>query len=61
MEELTELYFCLINTVHGQQTNVPWPRFLRGLYLFQASDSALNLSSHPFGQVVCTREMKPGL
>lgn len=61
VEELTELYFYLINTVRGQQTNVPWSRLLKGLYLYQASDSVLNLSSHPFGQVVCTSEMKPGL
>lgn len=61
MIELTELYFYLINTVHGQQINVPWSRLLKGLYLYQASDSILNLSSHLFGQVVCTSEMKPGL
>lgn len=61
MEELTELYFYLVNTVHVQQTSVPWSRLLKGCDLYQASDSVLNLSSHQFGQVVCTNEMKPGL
>lgn len=61
IEELTEFYCYLVNTVHEKQTNVPWSRLLKGHHLNQASDSLLNLSSHQFGQVVCTSEMKPGL
>lgn len=33
MEELTELYFFLVNTIPEKQTNVPWSRLLRGRYL----------------------------
>lgn len=52
IEELTELYFYLVNTVNEKQTNVPWSRLLKGhIYVHQASDSVLNLSSHQFGQV----------
>lgn len=30
IEELTELYFYLVNTVNEKQTNVPWSRLLKG-------------------------------
>lgn len=30
VEELTELYFYLVNTVNEKQTNVPWSRLLKG-------------------------------
>lgn len=39
VEELTELYFYLVNIINEKQTNAPWSRSLRPC-LYQASNSA---------------------
>lgn len=57
VEELTELYFYLVNTVYEKQIPRALVQITRRPCLHQTSDSVSILSSRQSGQVVCTSEV----